>query len=51
MAADTALGTGLLAAAVALAAAGEPTAATLLALGAVAELSLSAATRWTRPVP
>ncbi len=50
MAADTAIGTGLLAAAVALTAAGEPTAATLLALGAVAELALSAVTRWTRPV-
>jgi hypothetical protein len=49
MAADTALGAALVAAAAALAAAGEPTAATLLALGAVAELSLSAATRWTRP--
>jgi hypothetical protein len=51
MAADTALGAALLGAAVALTAAGEPTAATLLALGAVAELSLSAATRWTRPAP
>jgi hypothetical protein len=49
MAADTALGMALLAAAAALAAV-EPTAATLLALGAVAELSLGAATRWTRPV-
>jgi hypothetical protein len=50
VAADTALGTGLLAAAVALTAAGEPTAATLLALGAVVELALSTATRWTRPM-
>jgi hypothetical protein len=49
MAADMALGTGLLAASVALTAADEPTAATLLALGAAAELALSAATRWTRP--
>ena len=49
MAADTTLGAGLLGAAVALTAAGEPTAATLLSLGAVAELSLGAATRWTRP--
>jgi hypothetical protein len=44
-----ALGGVLLAAAVLLAPA-EPTAATLLALGAAAELALSAATRWTRPV-
>ena len=51
MAADVALGTGLLAAAAALAAAGEPTAATLLALGAAVELALNAATRWTRPDP
>jgi hypothetical protein len=51
MAADVAVGVGLLAASVALTAAGEPTAATLLALGAAAELALSAATRWTRPVP
>ena len=51
MAADVALGTGLLAAAAALAAAGEPTAATLLALGATVELALNAATRWTRPRP
>ena len=51
MAADVALGTGLLAAAAALAAAGEPTAATLLALGAAVELALNAATRWTRPRP
>jgi hypothetical protein len=50
MAADMALGLGLLAAAVALTAAGEPVAATLVALGAVAELALSASTRWTRPV-
>jgi hypothetical protein len=50
MAADTALGAALLGAAVALASAGQPTAATLLALGAVAELGLSTATRWTRPV-
>jgi hypothetical protein len=50
MAADVALGTGLLAAALALTAAGEPTAALLLALGAAAELALSSATRWTRPV-
>jgi hypothetical protein len=49
MAADMALGGVLLAAAVLLAPA-EPTAATLLALGAAAELALSAATRWTRPV-
>ena len=49
MAADMALGGGLLAAAVALTAGGEPTAATLVALGAVAELALSASTRWTRP--
>ena len=49
MAADTALGAALLAAAVALTAAGEPTAATLLALGAVAELALSVGTRWMRP--
>jgi hypothetical protein len=49
MAADIALGTGLLALAVVLTGAGEPTAATLLALGATAELALSAATRWTRP--
>ena len=48
MAADMALGLLLLAAAVALTAAGEPVAATLLALGAVAELALSASTRWTR---
>jgi hypothetical protein len=52
MAADIALGAGLLAAAVLLAGAGEQTAATLLALGAAAELALSAATRWTRgPLP
>jgi hypothetical protein len=52
MAADIALGAGLLAAAVLLAGAGERTAATLLALGAAAELALSAATRWTRgPLP
>jgi hypothetical protein len=49
MAADTALGVGLLAASVALIAAGEPTAATVVALGAVAELGLNAVTRWTRP--
>ena len=49
MAADMALGGALLAAAVLLAPS-EPTAATLLALGAAAELALSAATRWTRPV-
>jgi hypothetical protein len=48
MAADMALGGVLLAAAVLLAPA-EPTAATLLALGAAAELALSASTRWTRP--
>jgi hypothetical protein len=51
MAADMAIGGLLLGAAVALAAAGEPVAATLLALGAAAELALSASTRWTRPVP
>jgi hypothetical protein len=51
MAADMALGVGLLAASVALTAAGEPVAATLLALGAASELALSASTRWTRPVP
>jgi hypothetical protein len=50
MAADTALGIGLLAVATALAATGHPGAATLLALGATAELALSAATRWTRPL-
>jgi hypothetical protein len=49
MAADLALGAALLAAAVALTAAEETSAATLLALGAAAELALSAATRWTRP--
>jgi hypothetical protein len=49
MAADVAIGAGLLAVAAALAAAGEPAAATLLALGAVAELFLSLVTRWTRP--
>jgi hypothetical protein len=48
MAADMALGGVLLAAAVLLAPA-EPTAATLLALGAAVELALSASTRWTRP--
>ena len=48
MAADMALGAVLLAAAVLLAPA-EPTAATLLALGAAAELALSASPRWTRP--
>jgi hypothetical protein len=48
MAADMALGTGLLAAAVALTAAGEPMAATLLAMGAAVELALSASTRWSR---
>ncbi len=51
MAADMALGVGLLAASVALTAAGDPMAATLLALGAAAELALNASTRWTRPVP
>jgi len=51
MAADLALGTGLLAVAAALAGAGETGAATLLALGSAAELALSAATRWTRPRP
>jgi hypothetical protein len=49
MAADVAIGAGLLAVAAALAAAGEPAAATLLALGAAVELFLSVATRWTRP--
>jgi hypothetical protein len=48
MAADTALGTLLLAAAAAFTAAGEPVAATLLACGAAAELALTLATRWTR---
>jgi hypothetical protein len=48
MAADLALGAALLGVAVALSAS-EPAAATLLALGAAAELALSAATRWTRP--
>jgi hypothetical protein len=51
MGADLALGIGLLAAAVALSGAGETAAATLLALGAAAELALNAATRWTRPRP
>ena len=50
MAADMALGLGLLAVAATLTAAGEPGAATLLALGAAAELALSATTRWTRPL-
>ena len=50
MAADLAIGVGLLAVAAALAAA-HPAAATLLALGAVVELSLSVATRWTRRAP
>jgi hypothetical protein len=49
MAADIAIGAGLLAVAAALAASGEPTAATLLAVGSAVELALSAATRWTRP--
>jgi hypothetical protein len=49
MAADVALGSGLLAAALALTAAAEPAAALLLALGAATELALSAATRWMRP--
>ena len=49
MTADMALGALLLAAALALTAAGEPVAASLLALGAAAELALSVATRWTRP--
>lgn len=49
VAADQLLGAGLLAAAVALTAAGETVAATLLALGAVAELGLHLATRWARP--
>jgi hypothetical protein len=51
MAADLALGVALLVAAVLLAGAGEPAAATLLALGSAAELALNAATRWTRPRP
>ncbi len=48
MAADLALGVGLLAVAAALAGAGHAAAATLLALGAVVELSLTFVTRWTR---
>jgi hypothetical protein len=48
MAADLALGAGLLAVSAALAGAGDAAAATLLALGAVVELSLSFVTRWTR---
>jgi hypothetical protein len=50
MAADIAVGAGLLGVAAALAGAGETAAATLLALGAAVELFLSLATRWTRPV-
>jgi hypothetical protein len=50
MAADAALGIGLLVAAVLFAAADEPVAATLLAAAAAAELALSFATRWTRRV-
>jgi hypothetical protein len=49
MAADTALGAGLLAAAVAFTAVGEPVAATLLACAAVLELALTMSTRWVRP--
>lgn len=49
MATDMALGAALLGAAIALSPS-EPAAATLLALGAAAELALSAATRWTRSV-
>jgi len=48
MAADAALGIGLLAAAFVFAAADEPVAAVLLAAAAAAELALSFATRWTR---
>ena len=48
MAADIAIGAGLLAVAAALAGAGEAAAATLLALGAAVELLLSFVTRWTR---
>jgi hypothetical protein len=49
MAADVAIGAGLLGVAAALASVGETAAATLLALGAVVELLLSFVTRWTRP--
>ena len=49
MAADVAIGAGLLGVAAALAGIGETAAATLLALGAAVELLLSVATRWTRP--
>jgi hypothetical protein len=49
MAADLAVGAAMLGAAVALSSS-EPTAATLLALGAAVELALSAGTRWTRRV-
>jgi hypothetical protein len=48
MAADIAIGAGLLGVAAALAGAGETAAATLLALGAAVELLLSLVTRWTR---
>jgi hypothetical protein len=47
-AADSVLAGALLAAAVALAAAGEDLAAGVLAAAAAAELALGAATRWTR---
>ena len=48
MAADAALGIGLLAAAVIFTASGEPIAATLLACAAAVELALTVVTRWTR---
>jgi hypothetical protein len=48
MAADLALGVGLLVVAAVLAGAGEAAAATLLALGSATELALSAVTRWLR---
>ena len=51
MAADAVLSAALLAAALALTAAGEAQAATLLALAASAELALRWATRWTRREP